>query len=79
MAVGDLNNCMIEYKDFICHFAFNEKDKLFHGRVANNLSLTAFEGKSVREIHEVFYRVVDEHLEWLKKHKNKEELSKTII
>ena len=60
---------MIEYKGFICHFAFNEVDKLFHGKVANSHYLIEFKSKSLRELKEVFHTAIDEHIEWCKKHK----------
>jgi predicted HicB family RNase H-like nuclease len=71
MTAENPENCMIEYKGFVGQFSFNEKDEVFRGRVANSLSLVTFEGKSVREIHQVFYKAIDEYLEWRKKYPNK--------
>ena len=64
----DSSDEMIEYKGYICHFAFNEGDKLFHGRVANSHYLIEFNGKSIREIKEAFHTAIDEHIVWDKKH-----------
>lgn len=69
MAAQDFNNCMIEYKGFICHYSFSEADKLFHGKVANSHYFIEFKGKSMRELKEAFHTAIDEHLEWCKKYK----------
>lgn len=45
-AIEDSNDCMIEYRGFICHFAFDEKDQIFHGRVANNANYGLGRAKS---------------------------------
>lgn len=68
MTLQDSDDFMIEYKGYICHFAFNEIDKLFHGKVANSHYLIEFEGKSIREVQEAFHIAIDEHIEWCKKH-----------
>ncbi len=73
MTSGDSHNSMIEYKEYICHFAFNEHDKLFHGRVANTHYLIEFEGKSMRELHQAFHTAIDEHIDWCKKHSKNQE------
>ena len=73
MTLQDQDTSMIEYKEFICHFAFDEKDKLFHGRVANTNSFIEFKGKSIRELTEAFHKAVDDHIEWCKKHNRNQE------
>jgi predicted HicB family RNase H-like nuclease len=66
-------NFMTEYKGYTCHFAFDEADKLFHGKVANSHYLIVFEGKSIRELHQTFYTAIDEHLKWCEKYGKKQE------
>ena len=73
MIVQDSNAYMIEYKGYICHFAFNEMDKLFHGRVANSHYFIEFKGKSIRELTEAFHKAIEDHIEWCKKHKKNQE------
>ena len=62
---------MIEYKGYICHFAFDEADKLFHGKVANSHYIIAFQGKSVYELQRAFQNAIEEHIAWCTKHKTK--------
>lgn len=52
MTIQDPNAYMIEYKEYICHFVFDEKDNFFHGRVANSHYLMEFKGRSIRELTE---------------------------
>ena len=68
-ALQNQDTSMMEYKGFICHFAFDEKDKLFHGRVANSHYFIEFKGHSIRELTETFHKAIEDHIEWCKKHK----------
>ena len=62
---------MIEYKGYVCHFVFNEADKLFHGKVANSHYPIDFQGKSVYELTRSFQEAIDEHISWCLKHETK--------
>jgi predicted HicB family RNase H-like nuclease len=62
---------MIKYKGYICHFAFDEEEKLFNGHVANSHYQITFQGKSVYEIQRAFQQAIDEHISWCTRHKTK--------
>ena len=59
---------MINYKEYIGYFTFDETKNMFYGRVANTPDLITFQGKSVREAQEAFRDAINEHLEWCHKH-----------
>ena len=60
---------MIEYKGYIGHFTFDEKENLFHGKVSNTHDLITFQGKSVKEMHLSFQDAINDYIEWRKKFK----------
>ena len=73
VVLRDRDTSMIAYKGFICHFAFDEKDKLFRGRVANSHYFIEFKSHSIRELTETFHKAIEDHIEWCKKHNKNQE------
>lgn len=60
---------VLKYKGFIGSVDFNEKDELLFGKIEGINGLVNFEGTSVKELREAFYKAVDDYLEYCKKEK----------
>ncbi|HOO71603.1 MAG TPA: type II toxin-antitoxin system HicB family antitoxin [Spirochaetota bacterium] len=54
----------MEYKGYIGNVVFDEKAKIFHGEVINTRDVITFQGTTVKEIEEAFYKSIDDYLEW---------------
>ncbi len=58
---------MIEYKGYVGWFEFNEKIKLFEGRVSNVRGLPiTFQGKTSEDVRLAFKDAINEYLAWCK-------------
>ena len=60
---------MIEHKDYIGHFYFDEKTNLFLGRVASIHDVITFEGTSVASTRQAFQDAVDGYIAWRQKYR----------
>ena len=58
---------MIEYRGYIGHFAFDETENIFYGKVANTYSLITFQGKSVKNTQLAFRDSIDDYINWCKR------------
>jgi predicted HicB family RNase H-like nuclease len=58
---------MVEYRDYIGCFAFDEKKKIFYGRVVNIHGLITFDGKSAKETKKAFRETINEYINRCKK------------
>lgn len=70
---GELRLKMIEYKEYIGIYEFDETKNMFFGKVTNCQDLIIFQGKSVVQVKEAFEEAVNEYLAWCKKYRRKTE------
>src|SRR3990167_9908577 len=50
---------MITYKGYTGSFTFDEKENLFKGKVANSNYPISFQGKSIKEMKQTFYDIIE--------------------
>lgn len=57
----------MEYKSYIGHFTFDEKQDLFQGKVLNIYGLVTFQGKSLETLQLSFQNSIDDYLAFCKR------------
>ena len=55
-------NNVLTYKGFIGSVNFSADDSIFFGKLEGINDLVTFEGKTVQELKDAFYYMVDEHI-----------------
>ena len=54
---------LMEYKGYLGSVNYNDKDKIFYGRVEYIRSLISYEGYDVESLQNSFHEAVDDYLE----------------
>lgn len=65
---------ILEYKGYVCHSFFDEKNNLFRGKVINHHPFLLCEGNSIRELLEIFHQEINDHILWCKKYNTYDEV-----
>lgn len=64
---------MMKYKGYIGHVEYDDKAKIFHGKVVGLRDIITFQGKSVKELEQAFKDSIDDYLAWCKERGEKPE------
>lgn len=54
---------MLEYKGYIGSVAYDDEDKIFHGRLAFIRDLVTYEGADAKSLKRAFREAVDDYLQ----------------
>ncbi|QLA17162.1 type II toxin-antitoxin system HicB family antitoxin [Desulfolutivibrio sulfoxidireducens] len=54
----------MRYKDFLGEFEYDERERIFHGRVVNIQDVVTFEGRSIAELETALADSVEDYLDF---------------